>query len=187
MVNSSRNLRGQMAEPDNPCENQITSRNYLHDVQSIALENEMICPPPPPVPYGTLRYNSFADRLESTPNILEKSNTPSSNVESSGEYSISSNSSVLATTQTENKRQNFNLSELVTNTNSNQKSPATNLVYNHMFKSKFSTPNSTSCTTTWNGDVHLHESPTANSSSSSSYLPPVSKEIHEGNNMDSGL
>lgn len=167
--------------------NQITSQNYLHDKKSVELENEMICPPPPPVPYGTLRYSSFTDRFEPSSNIIEKSNTTSSNVESSGENSNSSSSSVLAGMKGEKERQNFNLNQTTYETNLKQKPAATNLVYDNMFKSKFTTPISTSCTSTWNGDVHLHESPTANSSSSSSYIPHISKDLHDGNNMDSGL
>ena len=167
--------------------NQVTSENHLHDQKSGELENEMICPPPPPVPYGTLRYSSFNNRCEVNSNNLEKSNTTSSNVESSGDNSISSNSSVLATIQGEETRQNFNPNDTVYEKDFKKKTAPSNLAYNHMFKSKFTAPNSMSCTSTWNGDIHLHESPTANSSSSSSYIPPVSKELHDGNNMDSGL
>ena len=175
------------AENEHENENQVTSENHLYEQKSSELENEMICPPPPPVPYGTLRYSSFNSRCEANSNNLEKSNTTSSNVESSGDNSISSNSSVLATIQGEETRQNFNPNDTVYEKDFKKKTAATNLVYNHMFKSKFTAPNSTSCTSTWNGDIHLHESPTANSSSSSSYIPPVSKELHDANNMDSGL
>ena len=171
---------------DHDSKNQITSQNYLHDKNPVEIENELICPPPPPVPYGTLRYGPFADRSAPCSNNPEMSNTPSSNVESSGGNSNSSSSSVLAAIQTEESRPTFNLTNASYETNSSQKTATTNLVYNHMFKSKFSTPTSTSCTT-WNGDVLLHESPTANSSSSSSYLPTTLKDMQEGNNMDSGL
>jgi len=164
-------------------QNLITSPSYLHENNKIELESEMICPPPPPVPYGTLRYNSFVNTGNQVSNNVEKSTTPSSNVESSCGNSISSNSIVLPAYQNDENKQHIIIDQLENNM---RPKPATSsLVYNHIFKSKISNPSST-CNA-WNGDVLLHESPTANSSSSSSYIPPVSKETIDGNHMDSGL
>ena len=143
----------------------------------------MICPPPPPVPYGTLRYNTFTNIANQPSNNIEKSTTPSSNVESSYGNSNSSSSSVLPAYQNDENK-HFGLTQPF-ELNLKPKPATTSLVYNHIFKSRFSNPSST-CSA-WNGDVLLHESPTANSSSSSSYIPPLSKEANDGNNMDSGL
>jgi hypothetical protein len=161
-------------------QNLITSPSYMHEKTKIELDSELICPPPPPVPYGSLRYNSFVNTGNQASNNIEKSTTPSSNVESSSGNSISSNSIVLPAYQNDENKQ-YRGSDQLEN-NMRPKPATTSLVYNHIFKSKLSNPSST-CSA-WNGDVLLHESP---SSSSSSYIPPITTEKIDGNIMDSCL
>ena len=56
-------------------QNLSTSPSYVNENNKIELESEMICPPPPPVPYGTLRYNSFVNTGNQASNNIEKSTT----------------------------------------------------------------------------------------------------------------
>ena len=164
--------------------NQITSTQYLHDRNSpTKVDGEMICPPPPPVPYGTLRYQSFGNLGNKLPNNIEKTTTPSSNVESSCGNSNSSGSSVFQAYHNDDNKQ-FTLGEPFRD-NAKLNQAKTGITYNHVLNSKFSTPASNS--SAWNGDVVLHESPTANSSSSSSYIHINTNQAIEGNNLDSGL
>ena len=165
--------------------NKTTSKSYLHDTNPIEVEGELICPPPPPVLYGTLRYPQYlktGDNIAS--NDPEKTTTPSSMVESScGANSNSSSSSIRQAYQGDGNKQ-YPIPEALENIQKGKS--VTNVVYNHVFKPKFSTP-TTSCSG-WNGDVFLHESPRASpSSSSSSYMPPNTHKSNDGENMDSGL